>query len=83
MTLFHFDFRVFQLLPIAFHVVFQVDITFFPFDFQTCKLKFGSWSYDKAQVDLINKTSVVDVTNYVTNGEWTLHEYQIIRNEVS
>lgn len=60
----------------------QVDITFFPFDWQTCKLKFGSWSYDKAQVDLINKTAIVDVSNYITNGEWTLHEYYIIRNEV-
>ncbi|KAK7492530.1 hypothetical protein BaRGS_00016196 [Batillaria attramentaria] len=60
----------------------QVDITYFPFDWQTCILKFGSWSYDKAQVDLLNKTSVVDVTNYITNGEWTLHKYSIIRNEV-
>lgn len=60
----------------------QVDITYFPFDWQRCTLKFGSWSYDKAQVDLLNKTSVVEVTNYVTNGEWTLHKYDIIRNEV-
>lgn len=28
----------------------KVDITYFPFDEQVCKLKFGSWTYDQAQV---------------------------------
>ncbi|XP_076443988.1 neuronal acetylcholine receptor subunit alpha-10-like [Babylonia areolata] len=68
--------------PVKLRSSCQVDITFFPFDWQTCSLKFGSWSYDKAQVDLLNKTSIVDVSIYITNGEWTLHEYRIIRNEV-
>ncbi|KAL8587493.1 hypothetical protein ACOMHN_000899 [Nucella lapillus] len=68
--------------PVKLRSSCQVDITFFPFDWQTCILKFGSWSYDKAQVDLLNKTSIVDVSIYVTNGEWTLHEYNIVRNEV-
>ena len=28
----------------------QIDITYFPFDDQTCKFKFGSWAYDGYQV---------------------------------
>lgn len=28
----------------------KVDITYFPFDEQVCDLKFGSWTYDQAQV---------------------------------
>ena len=28
----------------------KVDITYFPFDDQTCDLKFGSWTYEQAQV---------------------------------
>jgi hypothetical protein len=47
-----------------------------------CELKFGSWSYDKAQVDLLTKSGVVEVSRYVTNGEWMLTKYEIIRNEV-
>ena len=50
--------------------------------FQICKLKFGSWTYDKAQVDMLNKTYLVDVSRYVTNGEWMLIKYTIERNEV-
>ena len=74
---------IFSIWQIVLYVyIHQVDITYFPFDWQTCHLKFGSWSYDKAQLDLINKTSIVDVTNYITNGEWTLYEYHIERHEV-
>ncbi|WAQ99872.1 ACH1-like protein [Mya arenaria] len=47
-----------------------------------CKLKFGSWTYDKAQVDMVNKTGDVEVSAYVTNGEWMLSRYRIVRNEV-
>ena len=28
----------------------KVDITYFPFDDQVCKLKLGSWAYDGFQV---------------------------------
>ena len=45
-------------------------------------MKFGSWSYDKAQVDLINKTGDVEMSEYTTNGEWMLTSYKITRNEV-
>jgi len=29
-----------------------IDVEFFPFDEQTCRMKFGSWTYDGFQVDL-------------------------------
>ncbi|KAL4227437.1 acetylcholine-gated cation-selective channel [Mactra antiquata] len=60
----------------------KVDITYFPFDHQVCKLKFGSWTYDKAQVDLLSMSEEVEVSRYVTNGEWMLTKYEIVRNEV-
>ena len=31
---------------------FQIDITLFPFDTQECKLKFGSWTYHNASIDV-------------------------------
>ena len=60
----------------------KVDITYFPFDEQLCSLKFGSWSYDQAQVDLVNKTASIALENYVTNGEWLLRDTFIVRNEI-
>lgn len=60
----------------------KVDITYFPFDHQVCTLKFGSWTYDKAQVDMVTMSGKVEVSRYTTNGEWMLTKYEIVRNEV-
>ena len=38
-----------------------VDVTFFPFDSQRCRLQFGSWSYDGLELDLVN---------YRDQGKW-------------
>ena len=32
--------------------VFKMDVEYFPFDEQTCVMKFGSWTYDGFQVKL-------------------------------
>lgn len=45
-------------------------------------MKFGSWTYDQAQVDLVNKSNAVDISNYISNGEWQLLKARIRRNEV-
>ena len=76
------DGRVFWSPPARLRASCKVDITFFPFDEQTCLLKFGSWTYDQAQVDISNKSSEVDMTHYITNGEWALIGSRIERNEV-
>ncbi len=60
----------------------KVDITFFPFDKQECHLKFGSWTYDKAQVDIIQSRDVVDMNNYISNGEWLHLSSRVVRKEV-
>ncbi|XP_052792028.1 neuronal acetylcholine receptor subunit alpha-10-like [Mya arenaria] len=78
----HHDGTVFWSPPVRLKSSCKVDITYFPFDHQVCKLKFGSWTYDKAQVDMVNKTGDVEVSAYVTNGEWMLSRYRIVRNEV-
>ena len=46
-------------------------------------MKFGSWTYDQAQVDVVNRSHMIDMSNYVTNGEWALKGAMIVRNEVS
>ncbi|GAB1606017.1 neuronal acetylcholine receptor subunit alpha-10-like [Argonauta hians] len=61
----------------------KMDITYFPFDDQICKLKLGSWAYDGFQVDVTNLTDNIDLSNYVNNGEWTLVATKVIRNEIT
>uniref|UniRef100_A0A8C8HBW8 Cholinergic receptor, nicotinic, alpha 2b (neuronal) n=1 Tax=Oncorhynchus tshawytscha TaxID=74940 RepID=A0A8C8HBW8_ONCTS len=50
----------------------SIDVTFFPFDQQNCKMKFGSWTYDKAKIDLERFENTVDLNNYWESGEWAI-----------
>ncbi|XP_049546292.1 acetylcholine receptor subunit alpha-like isoform X2 [Anopheles darlingi] len=68
----------------------EIDVEYFPFDEQTCVMKFGSWTYDGFQVDLrhideVNETNVVDVgvdlSEFYTSVEWDILEVPAVRNE--
>ncbi|KAL6731984.1 hypothetical protein Aduo_002796 [Ancylostoma duodenale] len=50
----------------------KVDVSLFPFDEQKCSLKFGSWTYHGFQVDIVNRSENIDLTNYVPSGEFDL-----------
>ncbi|XP_043397976.1 neuronal acetylcholine receptor subunit alpha-2 [Chelonia mydas] len=50
----------------------SIDVTFFPFDQQNCKMKFGSWTYDKAKIDLESMERDVDLKDYWESGEWAI-----------
>ncbi|XP_068605221.1 neuronal acetylcholine receptor subunit alpha-4b [Brachionichthys hirsutus] len=50
----------------------SIDVTFFPFDQQSCKMKFGSWTYDRAKIDLISMAGNVDQVDYWESGEWVI-----------
>ncbi|XP_054557108.1 neuronal acetylcholine receptor subunit alpha-2 [Talpa occidentalis] len=50
----------------------SIDVTFFPFDQQNCKMKFGSWTYDKAKIDLEQMEQTVDLRDYWESGEWAI-----------
>jgi len=50
----------------------RIDITWFPFDEQQCDMKFGSWTYDVAGIDLQLNGDGSDLSSYMTNGEWEL-----------
>lgn len=45
--------NVFWPVPTKLQSSCKVDVTYFPFDDQKCKLKFGSWTYDGYQVSFI------------------------------
>ncbi|NP_001153539.1 nicotinic acetylcholine receptor alpha6 subunit isoform 7 precursor [Tribolium castaneum] len=59
--------------PGIFKSTCKIDITWFPFDDQHCDMKFGSWTYDGNQLDLVlNSESGGDLSDFITNGEWYL-----------
>ncbi|UYV77419.1 hypothetical protein LAZ67_15000961 [Cordylochernes scorpioides] len=47
-----------------------------------CTMKLGSWIFDGLQVDVTNRTTEVDLSNYVPNGEWELMRASLVRNVV-
>ncbi|XP_061377715.1 acetylcholine receptor subunit alpha-like [Danaus plexippus] len=68
----------------------EIDVEYFPFDEQTCVLKFGSWTYDGFKVDLrhmdeqagSNVVSMgVDLSEFYMSVEWDILEVPAVRNE--
>ncbi|XP_050402297.1 neuronal acetylcholine receptor subunit alpha-10 isoform X2 [Patella vulgata] len=74
--------NVFWAPPAKFRSSCKIDITYFPFDDQRCELKFGSWTYDGFQVDIVNRSGRVDLENYIYSGEWDLIDVKVVRHEV-
>ncbi|KAG7469438.1 hypothetical protein MATL_G00128970 [Megalops atlanticus] len=58
------------LPPGIFMSTCNVDVRWFPFDIQTCELKFGSWTFDGWLLDL--QMNEADISGYMPNGEWDL-----------
>ncbi|XP_056279915.1 neuronal acetylcholine receptor subunit alpha-4b isoform X2 [Pseudoliparis swirei] len=69
--LFH-DGRIKWIPPAIYKSSCSIDVTFFPFDQQSCKMKFGSWTHDRAKIDLISMASDVDQIDYWESGEWII-----------
>uniref|UniRef100_A0A8C4JSB6 Cholinergic receptor nicotinic alpha 10 subunit n=1 Tax=Dromaius novaehollandiae TaxID=8790 RepID=A0A8C4JSB6_DRONO len=61
----------------------KVDVSFFPFDGQQCRLTFGSWTYNGNQIDLHNRLDTGDLTDFVENVEWEVLGMPATRNVVT
>ncbi|KAG5838054.1 hypothetical protein ANANG_G00219730 [Anguilla anguilla] len=67
-----YDGRIKWMPPAIYKSSCSIDVTFFPFDQQNCTMKFGSWTYDKAKIDLVSMASNVDQMDYWESGEWVI-----------
>ncbi|XP_059171418.1 neuronal acetylcholine receptor subunit beta-3-like [Physella acuta] len=67
------------MVPLMVASVCSVDVTYFPYDQQTCVIKFGSWVYDIEQVDIVIDSSLPDLEHYVMNSEYDLNNVSISR----
>ncbi|KAL0110248.1 hypothetical protein PUN28_013718 [Cardiocondyla obscurior] len=76
----HYTGKVLWTPPAIFKSSCEIDVRYFPFDQQTCFMKFGSWTYDGFQIDLkhINqkvgdKVEVgIDLREYYPSVEWDI-----------
>lgn len=59
-----------------------VDVTYFPYDQQTCEVHFGSWIYDVTKVDLQLLSSGPDLEQYILNNEFDLLGVDLYRTMV-
>uniref|UniRef100_A0A8C8A3A2 Cholinergic receptor, nicotinic, alpha 6 n=1 Tax=Oryzias sinensis TaxID=183150 RepID=A0A8C8A3A2_9TELE len=71
-ALLKFDGTITWIPPAIFKSSCPMDITYFPFDYQNCSMKFGSWTYDKAKIDLVLIGSKVNLKDFWESGEWEI-----------
>ncbi|XP_048516574.1 neuronal acetylcholine receptor subunit alpha-10 isoform X1 [Dendroctonus ponderosae] len=58
----------------------DINVEYFPFDVQSCHMKWSSWTYDGYQLDIVKQTEEGDVTNYQANGEFDLVSFSSVKH---
>ncbi|OXA57248.1 Acetylcholine receptor subunit beta-like 2, partial [Folsomia candida] len=85
----HFTGLIVLTLPAIYKSFCEINVEYFPFDEQTCFLRFGSWTFDGNEVDLQHlfqesDSDVVqvgiDLTEFHLSVEWDLLEVPCRRN---
>ncbi|XP_002734701.1 neuronal acetylcholine receptor subunit alpha-10-like [Saccoglossus kowalevskii] len=68
------------LAPAIYKSACKIDVRYFPFDIEKCSMKFGSWTFDGAEINLTAEMPSADIANFKPNGEWELVDAPVIRN---
>ncbi|XP_033735711.1 neuronal acetylcholine receptor subunit alpha-9-like [Pecten maximus] len=53
------------------------DVSYFPFDTQTCSIQLSVWGYSKQDVKLETPKTEIQLNFYETNGEWSLDKSSV------
>jgi nicotinic acetylcholine receptor len=89
----HHDGRVVWKPPSIYKSACAIDVEYFPFDEQTCTMKFGTWTYDGTVVDLKHKSQVgqvsdaalieqgMDLSEFYLSVEWDVMSVPAVRTE--
>lgn len=81
------DLVVYQLVhwkpPALFKSTCKIDVEYFPYDVQECRMKFASWTYDGAEVDLRCVDKSHSIKPNTTNEPETARFIQGIRSAVN
>ncbi|CEF66119.1 Nicotinic acetylcholine receptor family and Neurotransmitter-gated ion-channel transmembrane domain and Neurotransmitter-gated ion-channel family and Neurotransmitter-gated ion-channel ligand-binding domain and Nicotinic acetylcholine-gated receptor, transmembrane domain-containing protein [Strongyloides ratti] len=73
--------------PGIFRASCVIRIHWYPFDYQSCFLKFGSWTYHGYALDLQIDTDPgeepgMDLSTYIPSSEWVLESAPAVRQEI-
>ncbi|CAI4232764.1 unnamed protein product [Auanema sp. JU1783] len=62
------------LYPTIYKLSCLLDLRFFPFDMQECKLTFGSWTFDNTLIDYFphNVSHAIGTSNCIENEGWNV-----------
>ncbi|XP_077996371.1 neuronal acetylcholine receptor subunit beta-4-like [Glandiceps talaboti] len=60
----------------------KINVEYFPFDEQVCKMKFGAWTYSGTVVDLSPEGDKATQRDYWNSGEWDIVQSPGKRNVV-
>ncbi|KAF8777583.1 acetylcholine receptor subunit alpha-like 1 [Argiope bruennichi] len=86
----HYDGKVIWKPPAIYKSSCGIDVEYFPFDEQTCLMKFGSWTYDGYTVDLKHKYQTeesnlilmgMDLSEFYLSVEWDIMAVPALRTE--
>ena len=60
--------------PATFQSTCEINVKFYPFDSQTCKLKFGSWVFDSSKLRLTVREMPIITKQYLQSSTWDVVE---------
>lgn len=78
----HYNGDVTWYAPAIFKSACKVNMMYFPFDEQVCLIQFGSWAFDIAKLNLVNRSESGDVASFIPSGEWDLQGMPVERLEL-
>uniref|UniRef100_A0A914DZY8 Uncharacterized protein n=1 Tax=Acrobeloides nanus TaxID=290746 RepID=A0A914DZY8_9BILA len=74
------------LYPTLYKFTCNLDLRFFPFDIQSCKMTFGSWTYDNKGIDYFAHNAsgqpAIGTSHCIENEGWNILGTKVIRREV-
>jgi nicotinic acetylcholine receptor len=86
----HYDGKVVWKPPAMYKSTCEIDVEWFPFDLQSCLMKFGSWTYDGHEVDLRHVLQPegskvvpvgIDMSEFYKSVEWDILLVPVTYNE--
>ncbi|ETN73305.1 Neurotransmitter-gated ion-channel ligand binding domain protein [Necator americanus] len=69
------------MYPALYRTSCMLDIRFFPYDQQECKLTISSWTSSKSDIDYEAEFDSVNLDNFIPNEEWVVVSFKINRVE--
>ena len=50
----------------------ELNLEYFPFDFQVCNFRFESWVYNDQAVKVFGKSLMIDQSHFIHNPQWDI-----------